>query len=45
LHDAERNPGGSGEAGPTGGGNELVVAATATEQITEFAVLTAEAPG
>jgi len=46
LHDAKRNPGGLGEAGATdGGGNRLVVATTATKQITEFTVLTAEASG
>jgi hypothetical protein len=46
LHNAERNAGGFGEAGATGvGGNRLVVTTTATEQITEFAVLSAKTPG
>jgi hypothetical protein len=46
LHDAERNSGGFGETGAAGGGgNGLVVTTTATEQMTEFAVLTVEAPG
>jgi hypothetical protein len=46
LHDAERNSGCFGEAGAAGGGgNGLVVTTTATEQMTEFAVLTVEAPG
>jgi hypothetical protein len=46
LYNAERNAGGFGEAGATGcGRNGLVVTTTATEQITEFAMLSAEAPG
>jgi hypothetical protein len=35
-----------GEAGAAGGGgNRLIVTTTATQQITEFAVLSAKAPG
>jgi hypothetical protein len=46
LHDAERNSGCFGEAGATGGcRNGLAVTTTTTEQITEFAILSAEAPG
>jgi hypothetical protein len=46
LHDAERNSGCVGEAGATGGcRNGLAVTTTTTEQITEFAMLSAEAPG
>jgi hypothetical protein len=46
LHDAERNPGGLGEARAAGrDGNGLVVTAAAAKQITEFAVLIPEAPG
>ena len=42
MHDAERNLGDFGEAGAMGDdGNGLIVATTAAEQITEFAVLSA----
>jgi hypothetical protein len=46
LHDAERDPGGFGKSGATGGGgNRLVVTTAATKQIAQFTVLAAETRG